>query len=284
MEIDVENIATAHEMVVAKIMKTCREVDIETSPGKWEKTWEYPDVVTTIIRRPQSQPQVSEACSFGPGFIAQYKDDLCHLKLRNQYPEGEAPVYTYPWRLMDHPVVVEESNPCPGARKFSIRGNGDGKGINQIDQIVKRLLENQESRRANAVTWVPEIDGNATHDQPCLQVAHFLVRELEESELKSYPEEAPGNLLLHGRFFFRSHDMLGGAGANWVGLCGLMELVAGRLKYLAGDEKGVGPDEVDVKVGSLTTCSSSAHLYWKRDESDLDKFRAYLFKKYRMYL
>jgi thymidylate synthase len=282
MEIDVENIATAHEMVVAKIMKTCREVDIETSPGKWEKTWEYPDAVMTIIRRPQQLPQVSEACSFGPGFIAQYKDDLCHLKLRNQYPEGEAPVYTYPWRLMDHPIVVEEPNPCPGGRKFSIRGNGDGRGINQIDQIVKRLLDSQESRRANAVTWVPEIDGNATHDQPCLQVAHFLVRDgIDDPKC---PKEDENTLYLHGRFFFRSHDMLGGAGANWVGLCGLMEMIAGRLKYLAGDEKNIGPGEVGVKVGSLTTCSSSAHLYWKRDESDLDKFRAYLFKKYRMYL
>ena len=255
MEIDVTNIATAHELVVARIMHAandeksdlCREIKIETSPGKWEWTWEYRDLVTTIIRQPQLLPQVSEACSFGPGFISQYKEDLCHLKLRSEYPPGKAPVYTYPWRLMDYPVDDESG----------VLGNGDGLGLNQIEQIIKRLQQNPDSRRGNAITWVPTIDGEATHDQPCLQVAHFMIR----SDIT--------NPALHGRFFFRSHDMLGGAGANWVGLCGLMELVAERL---------------DVEVGSLTTCSSSAHLYWKRDEDDLKKFKKHLFEKYRMYL
>lgn len=52
MEIDKETIAEAHEVAVANIMKTSRGIDIETSPGKWEKTWEYPDLVTVIIRNP----------------------------------------------------------------------------------------------------------------------------------------------------------------------------------------------------------------------------------------
>lgn len=260
MEIDVETIATAHELVVAKIMQDSEPIDIETSPGKWEKTWEYPDLVTTIIRNPQAHPQVSEACNFGPGFIAQYKSDLCHLKLRSEYPAGQAPVYTYPWRLMDYPV----RNPASGIGTWL--GNGDGRGINQIEQIIKRLQEHQESRRANAVTWVPEIDGETTHDQPCLQVAHFMLRKWSGRTVVVGKEE---QYYLHGRFFFRSHDMLGGAGANWIGLCGLMEVIAGRL---------------GCQVGTLTTCSSSAHLYWKRDESDLEKFKGYLFQKYRMYL
>jgi len=241
VEIKVDNIATAHELVVAKIMKNSEEIDIETSPGKWEKTWECPELVTTIIEHPQAHPQVSEACNFGLRFIAQYKSDLCHLKLRSEYPDGLEPVYTYPWRLMDYPG------------RFNLHGNGNGYGINQIEQIIRRLEKNPESRRANAITWVPEIDGETSHDQPCLQVAHFLNREKT----------------LHGRFFFRSHDMLGGAGANWIGLTGLMELIAGRL---------------GLKVGTLTTCSSSAHLYWKRDESDLKRFKELLFNKYRMYL
>jgi thymidylate synthase len=250
MLIDEDTIAVAHEKTVATIMKTCREIDIETSPGKWEKTWEYPDAVMVIIRHPQKEPQVSEACNFGPGFIAQYKNDLCHLKLRSEYPTDEAPVYTYPWRLMDYPRPDDDGD---------LVGNGDGQGINQIDQIVRRLVGNPESRRGNAITWVPEIDGEAIEDQPCLQMAHFVIRE--------------GGL--HGRFAFRSHDMLGGAGANWVGLTGLMELVAQRI----GKVTGSPPD-----IGTLTTFSSSAHLYWVRDWDDLRDFKKLLFEKYRMFV
>ena len=256
MEIIADTIGTAHEKTVARIMKTCREIDIETSPDKWEKTWEYPDVFTVIIREPWKQPQVSEACNFGPGFIAQYKSDLCRLKLKSEYPEGLAPVYTYPWRLMDYPVPSQE---LYRGVVVSV-GNGDGKGINQLDQIVNRLLKNPESRRANMITWVPSIDGYAVEDQPCLQAAHFLLRENA----------------LHLRCFFRSHDMLGGAGANWVGLEGLQELVIHKLIE--------GGYTENIRAGSLTTCSSSAHLYWKRDKPELDKFKSLLFSKYHDFL
>ena len=252
MEVDRTTISEAHEVAVASIMKTSRGIDIETSPGKWEKTWEYPDLVTTIIREPQKEPQVSEACNFGPGFIAQYKSDLCHLKLRNQYPPGQAPEYTYPWRLFDYLSRSVDD--------MMLVGNGDGLGINQIDQIVARLLANPESRRALGITWIPGVDGVAVKDQPCLQNVHFLIREDR----------------LHLRCFFRSHDFLGGASANWVGLTGLMELVQGLL--VGKGYKG------DLQIGSLTTCSSSAHLYWKRDEDDLKDFKEMLFKKYHMFI
>lgn len=251
MEIDADTIGTAHEMVVAKIMKAaqddtekCHEIEIETSPGKWEKTWEFHDLITVIIRNPEKSPQSSEAFALKQGFIDQYRNDLTHLKLRSEYPEGQAPVYTYPWRLMDHPYRDEAG---------AFHGNGDGTGINQIEQIISRLKENRESRRANAGTWVAEIDGFAIEDQPCLQIVHVLIR----------------NGILHMRCFFRSHDMDTGAGANWIGLTGLMRMIA---------------DALGVEVGSLTTCSSSAHLYWKRDKSDLDKFRKHLFEKYRIFL
>jgi len=267
MEIDRITIAEAHEVAVASIMKTSRGIDIETSPGKWEKTWEYPDLVTVIIRRPQDQPWVSEACNFGPGFIDQYKSDLCHLKTRDKYPYGQAPEYTYPWRLFDYPREINQK----------IWGNGDGRGINQIEQIVSRLLANPESRRALGITWVPEIDGVAVKDQPCLQNVHFLVRPAEDEVLTGPKREISDfDFLLHGRYFFRSHDFLGGASANWVGLCGLQELVVQKL--LDGGFKG------SCGVGSLTTCSSSAHLYWKRDQKDLDDFKAMLFKKYHMFI
>jgi thymidylate synthase len=255
MEIIAQTIAEAHERVVASIMQKSIAIDIETEPGKWEKTWEYPDAVMVIIRTPLVEPQVSEACLFGERSIQKYCEDICNLKLKREYVEGMEPVYTYPWRLYDYPRVlpVDVADGEESHTEYFRKGNGDGGGINQIAQIILRLRKNRESRRANAVTWVPEIDGEANNDQPCLQVVHCMIRDD----------------FLHMRCFFRSHDMMSGAGPNWVGLTALQEKIA------------FGTDS---KVGSLTTVSSSAHLYWKRDDKELKLFKKALFKKYRMFL
>lgn len=274
MEIDKTTMGEAHEVAVASIMKDkrTRSVEIETEPGKWEKTWEFPDLVTLIVRKPLQEPQASPAANVGyqAGFVAQYKHDLCTLKLKIEYSDGKGPVYTYPWRIFDYP----RDNPdCSGLHKSM--GNGDGRGVNQVRQIVKRLLKNPESRRANIITWDPEIDGEAEADQPCLQVLHFLIRlpNNEESRL-GYGTE--GVYQLHGRLWFRSHDYRGGVGNNMVGLAGFMEMLVDMLK--------TGGFPYPLEVGSLTVSSSSAHIYWERDASDLKDFKKLMYQKYNIFI
>ena len=274
MEIDKTTMAEAHEVAMAEIMqnKRTRSIDIETELGKWEKTWEFPDVVTLIVRKPLQEPMASPAANagYGPRFVEQYRNDLCSLKLRAEYP-GLPPVYTYPWRIFDYPRAVwlgSYQGSGPG-------GNGDGFGVNQVDQIVRRLLKNHESRRANIVTWDPEIDGEAEADQPCLQVLHFLIRLPDVEEIRLGYGTA-GTYQLHMRCFFRSHDYRGGVGNNMVGLAGFMEMLVQKL--IAQEFS------YPLEVGSLTISSSSAHIYWERDSDDLKKFKALMYQNYGIFI
>jgi thymidylate synthase len=280
MEIDVDTIARAHEFVVKALIEDGEEQNIETHPGKIEKTWEHHEPITIIVRTPWVQPMVSEACMFGYKFIDKYSSDF--TKLTPPREDGMGAVYTYANRLFDYPQVTHDGS-------FIYRGNGDGYGINQIEQIIDRLAKNPESRRANAITWVPSIDG-ISNEPPCLQFTHFMLRNCtyewekldpKDTNVPKTPrefirardlkrvnvEDASLHYFLHARFPFRSHDMLSGYGANAVGLASLMVYVAQELQRRTG---------WDIGMGSLTTFSSSAHLYWTRDDHELSKFKEQL--------
>jgi len=105
-------------------------------------------------------------------------------------------------------------------------------GLEPVDQIrytVERLRASASTRRATAVTWIPPLD-NLREEVPCMIVDDFKLRE--------------GRLNLS--VFFRSHDFAGAYPANLYGLAGLLDYVA---------------REVGATPGSISTLSSSAHIY-----------------------
>lgn len=287
MEIDVDTIARAHEFVVRALIEDGEQQDIETHPGKIEKTWEHHEPITIIVRSPGGQPMVSEACMFGEKFIDKYSGDF--TKLTPPRADGNGAVYTYANRLFDYPIsqmVRDYPFGLDPEEVMILTGNGNGHGLNQIEQVINRLSKNPESRRANAITWVPELDG-VSNEPPCLQFAHFMLRNCKYMWKKLDPKDTrepatprefvrmhdlvrvdAGSVgldyFIHARFPFRSHDMLSGYGANAVGLNSLMQYVAQML-----DEK----NRWVVGFGSLTTFSSSAHLYWTRDDKELSEFK-----------
>ncbi len=118
-------------------------------------------------------------------------------------------------------------------------GNGDGNGIDQIQSVINRLNCTPTTRRAIMHTWVVPIDIKAEH-VPCMQTVQFLIR----------------NNRLNCVATFRSNDMLMAWGANAYGLSELMQVVA---------------DGTYVDVGFLETYSISAHIYYNRDSTTLDK-------------
>lgn len=288
MEIDVDTIARAHEFVIKAIMEDGEEQDIETYPGKIEKTWEYHEPIMIIVRTPDKLPMVSNACMFGERSMKKYSEDF--TKLTPPRTDGMGAVYTYANRLFDYPLRAYFENDHFTGYKYV--GNGDpdifgkNRGFDQIGTVVDRLSKNKESRRAIATTWVPEID-SVSDEPPCLQFTHFMIRNCKYvwKELDPQPpydnreflrghnlvrvdakdEDADG--YLHARFPFRSHDMLSGYGANAVGLTSLMQYVACQLEEKNG---------WNIELGSLTTFSSSAHLYWTRDAHELGKFKEVL--------
>lgn len=113
--------------------------------------------------------------------------------------------------------------------------------IDQIEQVIRRLNASPSTRRATAVTWIPPVD--ETRDEvPCMIVDDFKLRD--------------GRLNLS--VFFRSHDFAGAYPANLYGLARALEHVS---------------EEVGATPGSISTLSSSAHIY----EHDWDWVQEMLF-------
>ena len=71
--------------------------------------------------------------------------------------------------------------------------------------------------------------------------------------------------------------MLSAWGANAYGLAHLMEYIVKKIcdkRYLIFCETGdIEYSQTNLDVGTLTTISASAHIYWKRDKQELNLFR-----------
>jgi thymidylate synthase len=259
MEVNEQTIGMAHNAVMREILTDGVYQSIEVEPGKWMDTWEYPEPITTIIKRPLLPPFSSAALPYGLGFIEKYRQDI--LSITPQKPGGFS--YTYPNRLFDYPIEDDAG----------MVGNGDGMGIDQIQLLVNKLVENPESRRALAITWVPSIDSKSI-EPPCLQFVHILVRD----NLSLYNEQFPGAIAkyedcmqgpwcLSLRAAFRSHDMLLGAGPNWIALSGLQAYIATMLSRQVGQPIG---------IDQMVTFSSNAHIYVKAQSDEIKAFKRVL--------
>ena len=252
MEIVAQCIAEAHERTVDAIIDEGALTSIEVEPGKFMSTWELTDPVMIIVRHPDTGQLASEACEFGAGFIEQYKKDMLTVQKRGF-------VYEYPQRLFDYPMVDSSGR--------VLYGNGDHEGIDQIREIIETITNHKTSRRALAITWVPGIDAGAT-EPPCLQFTHFVMRP----GVVAHGQD-PKSWYLSGRFPFRSHDMLSGYPANAIGLLGLMDYVA------SGISKSLQREIGEVRIGSLVTWSSSAHIYCDAQSELLKRFTGLIAKK-----
>ena len=108
------------------------------------------------------------------------------------------------------------------------------KGIDQIEHIIRMLSHEPHSRRAVGVTWSVAEDSTSVMS-PCLILVQAIVQ----------------NKKLFLTAYFRSNDMFEAWPKNSFALRKLQTMIADRLK---------------TGVGSLTTISSSAHIYERHFE------------------
>lgn len=120
-----------------------------------------------------------------------------------------------------------------GDRKGFVYTYGErlfGFDVNQIEECVKRLKSNQNTRRATAVTLRPAVDYER-EDIPCLVMVDFKIRDD----------------VLYITGIWRSHDIYGAYFPNLIGLYSLGKYAQNHLDY-------------SVDIGPITTHSVSAHI------------------------
>ena len=130
--------------------------------------------------------------------------------------------YTYHQRLFAYPA-------------------SNGKRINQVQKMLERLAEEPITRRATAITFVPEIDQYIKGDLPCLQ--RISLRCTEDDQ---------GRLYLHMNTHWRSRDLFNAAADNIIAMTFWQREWAAELSEMLNR---------DVLVGRYKDFADSLHIY-----------------------
>lgn len=200
------SIGRLHELIVEHI--SANGYQIKTEDGEVALQGEP---VCLYTDTPFDDYRISKCSSFQKEFMEKYTHDLLYGN-ENDF------VYTYHKRLFEY------------------------NGVNQIDYIVKKLSDENRSRRAVAITWMPDKD-EGVKDVPCLQYIQCCINP-KTNKLDMYVA-------------FRSNDMLSAFGANAYALTCLQREIAFKL---------------NLEVGSYTHVSWIPHIYAIRDAADLKRF------------
>ena len=243
-----------------------------------EQTYEPWTPICIHINEPFSEPMKASAAFFGERFLQAYQSTLYTITKRRN--DGTDAVYTYGNRLRDYPRavlttphseskasksgIIEQLMNRLGYQKIdrdayvdidkllSYAGDGNGGGIDQIKtSIIDRLIENPESRRAIAITWVPHLDIERS-EPPCLQIVQGLI---------------DADNALHLVCLFRSNDMLSAWGQNAYGLAHLLRFICDEI-----NKERKQRNQPLLTIGWLETISVSAHMYFKRDDYELQRY------------
>jgi len=130
--------------------------------------------------------------------------------------------YTYHQRLFAYPAA-------------------HGRTVNQVAQMLARLAEDPITRRATAITFVPEIDQYIKGDLPCLQRVSLRCTE-----------DRGGALYLHMHTHWRSRDLFNAAADNIIAMTFWQREWADELSKMTGRP---------VLVGRYKDFADSLHIY-----------------------
>lgn len=205
------------------------------------------------VLEPETDPMIHRAFQGGIEDLANYlleleghKDHLCRAV---NDKEDTRWFYTYHNRMY-HWGTWYIKDGSGEKRLIDYEGNIDNEaqGIDQVDYVIHRLLEEPETRQAQIITWIPFLD-QYVYDPPCLK--NINLRILEED----------GIWYLNTNIGIRSNDAWN---ANFMNMFGLTLFIkrniADKLTFLSGKT---------VKMGRLNWHADSFHVYGK----DLKDFK-----------
>ncbi len=220
-----------------------------TVPEVWERSvvecWEKGDPFRTEYDKPDD-PQ-SKDCTA----LLVVRDPLRESRIHRAFPGGLDDLEIYRQEVL---YGVHDHWVDPDAGKWSYTyhqrltayDTGDTL-IDQLDFVVGKLADTPHSRRAQAITWKPDIDPDVD-DPACLQRMWFRI-------------DGSGRLVL--QVSMRSNDAFKAAFMNMFAFTELQKLVAERIAERSGRPVG---------VGEYTHFANSYHIYG----SYFDEFKGFL--------
>jgi len=197
--------------------------------------------MNVTILDPESDPMIHHAF---PGGIEDLKEYVLELKgfkdhwVKNMNdPNDTRWEYTYHGRLAGYGSWKELSDGKESKSKEV------GFKINQIENVIQKLVDQPFTRQAQMITWMPNMDIKV-YDPPCLQSLWYRILEDEQ-----------GVQWLNCNIRFRSNDAWGASFMNMFGFIQFnREIIADEVERRSGRK---------VKLGRLNWQADSYHIYGK---------------------
>ena len=227
-------------------------------PEAWEKAilgcWERGASVRTEYDR-KDRDGFIDPPSRDATVVVEVHDPFAEPRIHKNFPGGPEELEVYRQEVVDgiHDHWVDPADPDKWTytyheRIFGYKATTDLDDPNavtlppfdQIEYVVNKCAETHYSRRAQAITWIPNADPR-TDDPPCLQRLWFRI-------LFDDAGEPVLNLNTH----WRSRDGYKAWFMNAFALTDLQRIIAGKIAAKIGR---------DVRVGRYVDISDSFHIY-----------------------
>lgn len=194
---------------------------IKTEYDKPEDPLSRDCTMMMVVHEPMSEPRIHRAFPGGLEDLEIYRQEVVS-GIHDHWikPEEGKWTYTYHQRLTSFPI--------------------EGKHVDQIDYMIKKLIQTPYTRRAQGITWNPGTDP-VTDDPPCLQRIWCRLVKLDENRYSL-------NMNTH----WRSRDAYKASFMNIFALTDLQRSMAEKIS------KGLG---AEVMVGRYVDISDSFHIY-----------------------
>ncbi len=213
------------------------KVEGETLPEVWEKSvmkcWQGGIAIRTEYDKAGDPP--SRDCTM----IMEVTHPFKEPRLHRAFPAGLEDLEIYRQEVIfgihDDWIKPEEGKWEYTYHERLFNYKAEGKSIDQIDYLVRKLSETPYTRRAQAVTWKAWLDPECS-DSPCMQ--RFWLRIFEDR--------------LQLNVHFRSNDAFKAAFMNMFAFTELQKVIAEKIS-----------EKIDKKinVGKYLHIADSYHIY-----------------------
>ena len=227
------------------------KVEGKSLPEVWEKSlievWNNGIAIKTQYDRPKDPPSKDAT------MILIINDPFAEPRIHRALPTGLDELEIYRQEVVlgvhDHWIGTHGWSYSYHDRLFNYKtSNGY---LDQIEIVIENLADCAYTRRAQAITWDPELDAK-DHEPPCLQRLWFRILE-----------DPDNGLVLNMNTHWRSRDAYKAAFMNIFALTDLQRVIAEEVSRKIN---------IPVKVGRYVDIADSYHIYG----SYFEQFKGFL--------